>query len=57
MLGLATCWGKQPPQVSLLTNFQVSTLSGLGRVSGLSDWSEEKKKRKSASIAVSAYES
>jgi len=37
---------KQPPQVSIFTKSHISTLSGLGEVSGTSDWSEEKKTKK-----------
>jgi len=41
---------KQPPEVSLFTNYHISTLRSLGKVRGTSDWSERKKKEKSASF-------
>jgi len=39
----------------MISNSQISTLSGLGGVSGTSDWSEEKRK-KSAPIGISGYD-
>jgi len=44
---------------SIFTNFQISTLSRLGGVSGTNDWSEEKKKKKkekSDPFEVSGYD-
>jgi len=52
-------WYKRPKEVSLFTNFQISALSGLEEVSGISDRPGEKlknKQEKSAPFGLSGYD-